>query len=459
MVQKSFGACEVIVIDEICAHKEKSINNEAQILYDKLSKPEDILNITFKGVVIGEQIYDTILKYKNATVWKINEKIIPHIENALKSYYIIEYLILNYDLKAALFTHTTCVYHGVYTRYVLSKNIPVFMSIGGLGAINRLNRTLNSKSQLKSLLHIEPHVFRSLINRLGQENVLKKAKLYYKKRFCGGDQNDYDAVEAFSKDRTLFKDKKTFCEKYGLNSNHPCVFIMLHAMTDDPHFVEQNIFKDYYDWFYKTLEIVRDIKNVNWVFKQHPLIRYYPDDANVLGMIKILNKANIIYLSENENISTASIPNTANAIVTCAGTAALEFIPCGIPGIVGCKNDYTGHGLCIEPNNFEEYKNVLHNITSQPKPTEIQRENALILFYLLYSVIRPAYVKGVLPYMSFEEMRCIDNTQTIALMLKSLTGRRIKELRKDIDKLMSFIKSEPDLSKSNEIYFSKGLLD
>ena len=53
----------MIFIDEICSGKEASINNDARNIYDKLSKPEDILNITFKGVVIGEQIYDTILKY------------------------------------------------------------------------------------------------------------------------------------------------------------------------------------------------------------------------------------------------------------------------------------------------------------------------------------------------------------------------------------------------------------
>ena len=449
----------MIFIDEICSGKEASINNDARNIYDKLSKPEDILNITFKGVVIGEQIYDTILKYKNATVWTINDKIIPHIKNAIKAYYVIDYLNIIYDLKAALFTHSTCVYHGVYTRYILSKKIPVFMNMGGLGAINRINRTLNANSQLKSILHIEPEVFQRLINNLGQANILVKAKVYYQKRFCGDDKNDFDAVEAFSKDKILFKNKESFCAKYNLNSSYPIVFIMLHAMTDDPHFVEQNIFKDYYDWFYKTLEIVREVKKVNWVFKQHPLIRYYPDDANVPGMIKILNQPNIIYLSESENISTASIPNLANAIVTCAGTSALEFIPCGIPGIVGCKNDYTGHGLCIEPDNFEEYKNVLQKIASQSKPTKLQKEKALLLFYLLYSVIRPAYVKGLLPFMSIEEMRNINNTKIISLMLESLTGPRINKLRKDIIPLMEFIKSKPDLSKSNEIYFAERLLD
>jgi hypothetical protein len=333
------------------------------------------------------------------------------------------------------------------------------MNIGGLGALNRINRTLNAKSQLKSLLHIEPEDFQRLINKFGQEHVLKKAKVYYNKRFSGDDQNDFDAVEAFSKDKILFKDKESFCARYNLNSSYPIVCIMLHAMTDDPHFAEQNIFKDYYDWFYKTLDIVREVKEVNWVFKQHPLIRYYPDDANVSGMIKILNQPNIIYLSENENISTASIPNLANAIVTCAGTSALEFIPCGLPGIVGCKNDYTGHGLCIEPDNFEEYKKVLQNIVSQSKPTEIQKEKALLIFYLLYSVIRPAYVKGFLPFMSFEEMRSISNKQTIAFMLESLTEPRINQLRKDIDSMLKFINSKPDLSKSNEIYFAERLLD
>lgn len=333
------------------------------------------------------------------------------------------------------------------------------MNIGGLGAFNRINRTLNAKSQLKSLLHIEPEDFQRLINKFGQEHVLKKAKVYYYKRFSGDDQNDFDAVEAFSKDKILFKDKESFCAMYNLNSSYPIVCIMLHAMTDDPHFAEQNIFKDYYDWFYKTLDIVREVKEVNWVFKQHPLIRYYPDDANVSGMIKILNQPNIIYLSENENISTASIPNLANAIVTCAGTSALEFIPSGIPGIVGCKNDYTGHDLCIEPNNFEEYKDILQDISSVPRPTELQKEKALLLFYLLYSVIRPAYVNGFLPFMSFEEMRSISNKQTIAFMLESLTEPRISKLRKDIDSMLKFINSKPDLSKSNEIYFAERLLD
>ena len=77
----------------------------------------------------------------------------------------------------------------------------------------------------------------------------------------------------------------------------------------------------------------------------------------------------------------------------------------------------------------------------------------------MYYVIRPAYVKGLLPFMSIEEMRNINNTKIISLMLESLTGPRINKLRKDIIPLMEFIKSKPDLSKSNEIYFAERLLD
>ena len=61
---------------------------------------------------------------------------------------------------------------------------------------------------------------------------------------------------------------------------------MLHAFNDQPHSHFKNmIFKDYGDWFLRTLDFAKEHDNVNYIFKQHPMAMKHSSWSGIKEMI------------------------------------------------------------------------------------------------------------------------------------------------------------------------------
>jgi hypothetical protein len=220
---------------------------------------------------------------------------------------------------------------------------------------------------------------------------------------------------------------------------------MLHAMNDDPHVQVQHIFKDYYEWFAHTLKVALTIKNVNWIFKQHPMIKYYPDDANLHGLFNLIeNESHIIYIDECASFNSASIPVLADSIITCAGTAGLEFSAFGIPAIITAGNSYSNYSICYEPSSKTEYDQLLKNIeTLEPIDSE-KMTRAKILFYLIYNRLIPAFQTGFFPQMTFDQMKALSLEEAQTIYLSALNENLIPQ----IDDLKSFIRKSDQREKT-----------
>ena len=144
-------------------------------------------------------------------------------------------------------------------------------------------------------LNIPKYLFNEIIER-DETRLNGESEDYLKARFTCK-VHDYDVMKAYAPDKQHYDDKKKFCQDYNLDQSKPIIFVMLHAMNDDPHHMILTIFDDYYDWFEQTLEFAIEKNDCNWVFKEHPSSKRYPNDANLSGIFKFSKGDNIAFIS------------------------------------------------------------------------------------------------------------------------------------------------------------------
>jgi hypothetical protein len=414
------------------------------------------LNLRYRDVPIGEQVYDEVLFVnQQASVWKVDENVRGAIRKAVETQEAVRRLMDRHDVRAGVFTHTTEAYHGVATRTLLQRGRPVFSSFGGFGALKRYNRMLEPKrGRLKAPVHIPHDLFRDVRKR-HRERILQHARAFLDQWNIEASASEADAPSG----KTVFARREDFCREHGLDPETPCVFVMLHAFTDDPHVHEQMIFRDFYDWFMTTLEVIRDVQDVNWVFKEHPLIGLYPDDANRAGIIRALGCDHVVYLDEDAPFDSRSLPNVAHAIVTCAGTAALEYAAQGVPGVLAGRNHYAGYGVCEEPDTREAYATTLRTILEIQRPDVQQQERALMLFYLIYGVVFPGLNKGLLPYRNRRqaEAEC-SSKELIRKATRRMRGAGSETLLQAAGQLIQFVRETESSTAYEELYISEKML-
>jgi len=113
------------------------------------------------------------------------------------------------------------------------------------------------------------------------------------------------------------------------------------------------------------------------------------------GIFELCNEPHILLLNRNSSFNSSSLRYIAHAIVTCLGTAGLEFSCFGIPAVIAGDNWYSGQGICYEPRTYQAYKELLENIidTVEPLGREVQ-ERARILFYLQYASVYDKTANG-----------------------------------------------------------------
>ena len=164
-------------------------------------------------------------------------------------------------------------------------------------------------------------------------------------------------------------DKLNLLAALGIQNTHKNVFLMLHSLTDIPQKnCRHNFYKDYTEWFVDTLRIVREIKNVNWIVKDHPLAAFYGQDKYVKKVFAKYQNENLYWC--DKNISGMNIKDIADCVVTCAGNVGIEFWSYGIPTITTSDTYYCPWNISYNMKSREEYEETLRHIDAVAKPSE-----------------------------------------------------------------------------------------
>ncbi len=347
---------------------------------------KDILSFSYDGVKYGDIVYDTYLSQeKVGTIRNINKKILFLIYRCIRRHEAIRKTLSKDNFKAVLVSHQIGISSGVMLRTAIRYGYNGYLRAG------HYQSTLQCFERLDEVYDYEykpfPADIDKIIAKLGPD-FDKRYNLAFNKQLSG--KGSKDALYAFSQDNKYYTDRDSFTSDFGLDPMKKNVFVMLHALNDHPHsHFRWMIFKDYYDWFIETLKFAKKNDEVNWIFKQHPSIKFYhTKDVSFDSLFSDCPK-NVIYINENKQVDTRSLLCCADLIITCTGSAGFELPAMGrIPSVTAGDNFYTGLGFTLEPKTKEKYFEILNNAQNIERLTPEQQKRAQAAYMHIYEFSR-----------------------------------------------------------------------
>lgn len=158
-------------------------------------------------------------------------------------------------------------------------------------------------------------------------------------------------------------------KRLGITNNNKIVFIMVHCLTDAPRENSNlEVYSDYNEWFLDTLRIVKQIPDVNWVVKDHPMASYYYQDDYVKKVFEENKTDNMFYCGKE--LGGTFVKEAADCIITYAGDVGIEYWAYGIPTITLAHTYYSDAKISYNIETVSEYEAVLNNIEKIPRPDD-----------------------------------------------------------------------------------------
>ncbi len=362
---------------------------EAWRIFRTLRSPADILDISIDGIRFGDIVYDNVLILGYATIKRIDIKVFAVLYAFHVHRHIIKDIIRRFRPASSVFSHTIGLVSGIYTRYLLHAEIEVINRVGSHQIILQKYRDISDVGFYP--LKPEPRNFR-IMHDHASDTVIQLAEAYLDARH--NQRINHIAVEiAFDRGKRLFETHQQFCGHYGLDPGKKNVFVMLHGFNDHPHshFARRMLYQDYFDWFMRTLEVAKLNPRMNWIFKEHPASQFYTTkDADLDAIFSGIEHPHIRFLNSTADFNALSIRFLANVIVTCLGTAGMEYACLGIPCVLAGESPYSGFGFTMEPGSVAEYENVLRGMEDLSNLDQAQVASAKIVMFFELAMMQDA---------------------------------------------------------------------
>jgi len=186
-----------------------------------------------------------------------------------------------------------------------------------------------------------------------------------------------------------YKHKKTQ-NKFFYNKKKLAI-IALNCFSDSPHYQGKLLFRDYYDWFVKTINYINDnnIKNTHWLLKIHPAQK----NTNSMSYNEIPYIDEILKLNKIKNlelvpeaVGNRELFENSDNCITCRSTIGLEYACFGKKPIICGDNMYSGLGIANQITDQKKYFNLLKNMPSKNLLSKKQIQIAKTAVYLLDNI-------------------------------------------------------------------------
>jgi len=383
-VYKSFGT------DEFLKPKIKN-NNRLQAKkffyknYNLIKSKENITNLKFKNILIGDLLYDSFIKYslntETGTLGTVDFKNKNFKEYFLNFIELADYWH-EYFTKNKVRGIVACqgsYAHGLPMRVATHKNSEAYiMRIKELFKYNKKTFHAGWAGDFKN--------YKSDFKKLPKNikiNGIKEAKKQISLRFKGHTgpkvNRDNENLSSFNKKRQprlLERNKK-------LN-----VLVCPHDFFDAIHLYGSSFFVDFYEWLL-FLGKISKITNYNWYIKNHPnwsgrYTRYQGFSEVILN--KFLKKYSNFKLLKNDTSMHQLINEKLDVVLTVYGTVAMEFPHFSIPVLNANKNNpASGFNFSKTPLSKKEYINHLMNLSKLKTPKNAKNE--IYIYYFMRYIL------------------------------------------------------------------------
>lgn len=383
-----------------------------------------LLKLTYKKILIGDLVYNSIIRANT------------------RSNYTIERLIGKKEFEILEKAYTYAIaYHTIFKKtppsyYIVDENGYTDAVIARVAA--------SYKAQIIQYMsyHLCPQVkqfgkgyqfgFHSMwadaINQLLEEKIdvdyEKEAEKYLSNIFKA--KGNVTIVEKAAYENKKVLDKQQLLAELGAENNKKNVLILAHCFSDCPLCGGEFIYQDYYEWFIETMKIIRNLKNVNWIIRPHPMRNTYHENGVLEKLYQDYKTENMFWMGDE--YSSEMVPIVADAIITVNGTAGFEYSCIGIPSIVVGQPFYSGYGYTLNIKSCKHYKEVLEKVHLIHRLNETQIKTAKKILYLF---------KEKVFHVSSDEFQIMSNKATTNYFSTSNATIANNEYMKEVEEWLS----------------------
>lgn len=340
-------------------------------LYNRVKSLKDLENLKFKGILIGDLIYDSYIRlYNHSHTPKKDVILFQLITKSLNLVYKYFRYFRSNKVEISIAGDKCYLFHGIFLRVALTNNSKCFYFTG------RTLKPYNDPLEKVHKHHPEMDI-KTLEDNYKNYDVETEISLYFKKRF-NGNIDEIDVISAFKDKKSV--SKADLIKNLELDPNKKNATIFPHATKDFPH-VTKCIYQDYYQWLLNILVIVKNNSKVNWLIKPHPTSYLFGEVGLVEKLMFQLEVNNVVVIPKE--ISTSSVIELTDICLTVCGTCGLEMGCFGKPTVNAGNSLYSGYGFNYEAPNRETYIEMINNIdTLQPLNKDQIRAAKLVAFHI-----------------------------------------------------------------------------
>ncbi|MFA7345830.1 MAG: hypothetical protein WC003_16135 [Terrimicrobiaceae bacterium] len=383
-IYRSFG----VNLEIDAASTSRVQKREAALLareaFEKLDHAWDIFSISHDGVVLGDLIYDTFLRYHlEATIDPRDPRLLPIVKDAIQISMSAAAFFSRNNVEAVVPYDPVYINSGIVHRHAILRGIPCYVVEYNPYRVYEYDSTFfgNDRSDYRNWPKKDPlKVYsKSVFSELSAEQQKESrliARVHLESRLNG----KVDPLLVFGRSAFSPASKaRVFCD-----DTVPRILVFLHDFCDAPNYMRWNLFPDFYHWLDFLLDQA-DRTPFQWYVKPHPNI--HKDDgkgrANHSIVEHFRNKYPKVKFLDPSVSNRQIIEEKVNALFTVRGTAGHEFAYCGIPVVNAGDNYHIEYNFNLNPRTITEFKeHILNADRLDPKIDKTEIESFYYLRYL-----------------------------------------------------------------------------
>lgn len=362
-IYKSFNTLYNIFDDSVVL--DKDWNRFIKLETKKISKKEDLLNYSYRGISIGVDVYSTYLRiFNKATINFKDENFKKLLKKAIIMTDFWSDYLKKHDVKAVVVSHPCYIKSNIIAKIARKNGIKVYL----LAGLNYIGLEDCDYIEGRNFLNYND-IWRAL-DRTEQEQGLEWAHKQLQRRFSGevGVDMSYSKKSSFG--------KIDYNDSVLKKSDKPKILICSHMFSDNPYCYGDLLFPDFYEWLVFLGEQSEKL-DYDWYIKMHP--DYLEETKYIIE--KFLKKYPKIKMI-NPNVSHLQLAYEGiNCVLTVYGTVGCEYPLLGIPVINAGFNPHISYNFNYHPKTVEEYKKLLRNIKQL---NTIYDKNEIYKFYYIH---------------------------------------------------------------------------
>ncbi len=356
---------------------QKNTKLEVQKLFSRINSKEDLIRFKYKGIHIGDLIYDSYLRsFFKCTVSLDDKKLLELFLRAINNFKQIENYLDKNKVKFIIPSHIQYFQYAMLVRIACKKNISVLkLHSSDWGnskfRLQKINR--NFPSEMAKDFTQFRKIFRNLKNK---QQKFKLGNKIINQRMSG----NFDKSLSYMKKSSYLKKNNYNNNLFSTLKNKQIVAVFCHCFFDAPHKYRSMIFPDFYEQINFLIKLSKKYSEFTWIFKRHP--NELPENDKEYNNI-FKNKNNVYFIKDELNNADLLKLNLKLAI-TDHGTVAHEMANFNIPVINTGDNPQIKYNFNFHAKNKVNLSNIIYNILIKKKKLKINKKDLYEFLYMNY---------------------------------------------------------------------------